>query len=334
MKHILLISTGGTIACTESTHGLTPAINAEKLLTYIPEIKLICSLTAISIMNIDSTNMTPERMGKIAEAIQHHFHEYDGFVITHGTDTMAYTSAALSCMMQNLSKPVILTGSQIAMELPGTDATKNLSDAIRFACEELSGVYIAFDGILIDGLHAMKVKTKSLDAFKSMNYPVVAEIRNCVITYFIDQKSSNQNNMQLFVSTNLCTDVMVLKLFPGMKIVIFDFIKKHYKGIIIESFGIGGVPGDILGTDANTNSSMNLISKVHQLATAGISVVITTQCLYEGIDLGIYEVGQNLANEYIISAPPLPTEALTMKLMWALGNHSDLKDIKDYMEKS
>ena len=138
MKKLLLIATGGTIASSDCGEGLAPTIDADKIMSYIPEASKLCSLSGVSIMSIDSTNMNPERMAIIANTIYENYNDYDGFVITHGTDTMAYSSAALTYMLQNLTKPVILTGSQIALEEDGTDALNNLSCAVRFACEDIA----------------------------------------------------------------------------------------------------------------------------------------------------------------------------------------------------
>ena len=331
MKKILLIATGGTIASSESEDGLTPSIDVKQLLSYIPEIESICHLEGVSVMSVDSTNMNPTLMVKIAEAVQEHYDEYDGFVVSHGTDTMAYTAAALTYMLNNLEKPVVLTGSQIPIEALYTDAKKNLSDAIRFACEDVVGVYVAFDGSIISGTHAMKVKTRSADAFKSINFPVIAEIKLGRITYnqalmYGDhwEKIRPEVKGPFSVSTKLCPDIFVLKIFPGIGPQIFDLIKDHYKGVIIESFGIGGIP----------NVDHDIVSKVHELVEAGLAVVITTQCIYEGIDLDIYEVGQKLARQNVIVAADMTTESLVMKLMWALGNFEQVSDVKKYMETS
>lgn len=329
MKKILLIATGGTIASSESEDGLTPSIDVKQLLSYIPEIESICHLEGVSIMSVDSTNMNPTLMVKIAETIAKYYEKYDGFVISHGTDTMAYTAAAVTYMLNNLEKPVVITGSQIPIEALYTDAKKNLSDAIRFACEDISGVYVAFDGSIISGTHAMKVKTRSADAFKSINFPNIAEIKLGRITYnqaltYGDHwdKLKSQADGEFSISTKLCQDIFVLKIFPGIGTEIFDFIKDNYKGVIIESFGIGGIP----------NVDNDIVSKVHELVEAGLAVVITTQCIYEGIDLDIYEVGQKLAKQNAIVSADMTTEALVMKLMWALGNFEEISDVKKYME--
>lgn len=322
MSKILLIATGGTIASKRSALGLAPAADARQMLSDIPEIHALCRLEALSLMCTDSTDMNPEKMIQIAKAVQEHYEDYDGFVITHGTDTLAYSAAALSYMLRNLGKPVILTGSQIPLEAAYTDARQNLLDAVRFACAGIAGVFLAFDGILISGVHATKLKSKSMDAFQSINFPVVAEIKHGKITYRQGYPLLPKTTGKFFAAAGLCPNIFVLKIFPGIGCEIFDFIQEHYAGVIIESFGVGGIPG----------KNPDLVSKIPQLIQAGVAVAIRTQCLYEGIDLDIYAVGKKLVGENVILGGDMTAEALTMKLMWALNHYDGLDDIKKCIE--
>ena len=324
MKNILLIATGGTIASSESDHGLTPSFDAEGLLALIPEIKNMCNISGTLIMNVDSTNMEPSMMIKIAVTINEEYRNYDGFVVTHGTDTMGYTSAALTYMLQNIKKPVVVTGSQIAIGALYTDAKKNISDAVRFAIEGIPGVFVAFDGKIINGTRAKKIRTRSMNAFESVNHPYVAEIKLGRITFNkdIDEILGMDESTPFKLNVSLCTDIMVIKLFTGIEPKIFDYLKDNYKGVIIESFGIGGIPC----------RGGNILAKVKELVDAGVVVVITTQCIEEGIDLGIYEVGQELAKNAVICAGDMTTEAIVAKLMWALGNFKSICEIKQFME--
>lgn len=329
MKKILLITTGGTIASKETVNGLAPSIDARQILSYIPGIEKICRLSGISIMSVDSTNMNPELMKKIAETIRDNYGGFDGFVVTHGTDTMGYTASALTYMLRFIDKPVVMTGSQTAICEPDTDAKKNLCDAIMFACEDVRGVFVAFGGKIIIGTHAVKLKTRSAEAFGSVNFPAIATIESEKVTYNSDveyssclKKFKEHVEHPLKVRTNLCGNIIIIKMFPGIEPDIFNFIKGRYKGVILESFGIGGIP----------NRGNDIVSKVHELTKAGIAVAVTTQCMYEGIDLDIYAVGRLLAKQKIIYAADMTTEALTMKLMWALGNYSDVADVKSFIE--
>lgn len=329
MKQILLIATGGTIASAPTEQGLTPALDEKQLLSYLPDLSSLCQLTGISVMSIDSTNMNPARMGILAQTIAQNYDRYDGFVLAHGTDTMAYSAAALTVMLRHLGKPVVLTGSQIPIEAQDTDAKKNLFDAICFACEAVRGVFVAFDGKIIHGAHATKCRTRSRDAFASINFPVIAHVENGLAAYTLQiQQTAFWHRMHEKIADSfcaqpeLCRDVFVLKLFPGMRAEIFDYIRQNFRGVVIESFGIGGIP----------NEQPDLLGKVQELAQAGLAVVVTTQCMYEGVDLDIYAVGKSLAKQKIIVAGDQTTEFLVMKLMWALAHFDSVDAVKKYME--
>jgi L-asparaginase len=327
MKEILLITTGGTIACTPDINGLAPAMSAEGLISYVPKLCGLCNITSIELMNIDSSNMNLQLIAEIAQTIYDNFDAYDGFVITHGTDTLAYTAAGLSYMMSNLTKPVILTGSQLPIEADDTDAKRNLYDAFCCACEDFSGVYVSFFDKLIVGTCAKKVRTRSFDAFESINHPLAAKIENYRVVKPVQhtQKSQKDGELSAFsIDTKMCPDVLVLKIFPGMRTDIFDFVKDHCRGIVLECYGLGGLP----------DADGYLLSKIDELNRAGVAVVISTQCTYEGIDLSVYSVGQNLKNRDIIDGGSATTEALTMKLMWALAHYESVQDVKTFLEES
>ncbi|MGJ7919892.1 asparaginase [Neobacillus sp. LXY-4] len=321
MKKLLLIATGGTIASIEGDEGLVPGLSADQLLQYFQHTDQTIDVTCQILMNRDSTNMQPEHWVEMAEAISKNYHQYDGFIITHGTDTLAYTSAALSYMLQGLKKPVVITGSQVPISFKQTDAKRNLNDAVRFACEEIGGVFVVFDGRVIIGTRAVKMRTKSYDAFESINHPYVANISGNKVSYYWRPTRSDQTQ-ELQVDTSLCSDVFLLKLYPGTKPEIFDFIKTHYKGVIIESFGNGGVPFE----------DRNLLPKIKELTEQGIAVLISTQCLEEGQDLYLYEVGRKVAQYEVILSGDMNTEAIVAKLMWALGKSTNLQDVKQIIE--
>lgn len=320
MKKLLLLATGGTIASVEGKEGLVPGLSAEELLQYFENDSLEVEVTCQIIMNRDSTNMQPEHWVTMAETIAKNYHDYDGFVITHGTDTLAYTSAALSYMLQGLEKPVVITGSQVPISFKHTDAKKNVKDSIRFAKEEIGGVFVVFDGRVIIGTRAVKMRTKSYDAFQSINHPYVASIEGDSVTYFWKPELSKG---ELQLNTDVCSEVFLLKLHPGTKPEIFDFIKNTYKGVIIESFGNGGLPFE----------ERNLLPKIQELVNAGIAVVISTQCLEEGQDLYLYEVGRKVAQYNIILSADMNTEAIVAKLMWVLGTETSLDKIKYRLEQ-
>ena len=178
-KKFILLTTGGTIASVKTQNGRTPGINGETLIRQIDGLEQLCQVEIRPVCSIDSTDLTPKHWKLLVETIRDFYEDYDGFVISHGTDTMAYTAAALSVMLQGLNKPVILTGSQLPMEAAGTDAKQNLYDAFLYGVRpEARGVSVVFNGKVIDGLCARKWKTESFDAFVSINRPLLATIEN------------------------------------------------------------------------------------------------------------------------------------------------------------
>ncbi|MBP3633411.1 MAG: asparaginase [Oscillospiraceae bacterium] len=313
MKKILIIATGGTIASRQTAEGLVPGVSSQALRDSVPEAGEFCTLDAIQLLNIDSTNIQPEHWLMMVQTVEKHFADYDGFVITHGTDTMAYTAAALSYLIQNPGKPIVLTGSQKPLLSPITDAKKNLMDALRFACQkDVSGVYLVFSGEAILGTRAKKVRSKSYAAFASINYPVAAFIDGSRVIRYMDQSSAEQ--LPRFYHT-LVPRVFVLKLIPGMEPDILDYICDHYDAIIIESYGVGGLP---------FMDQRNFLEKLENLSKNGRIIVIATQVLREGSDAATYEVGRRAMSRYdLLQAYDMTIEAAVTKLMWLLGQTKD-----------
>ena len=187
MKKILLIGTGGTIASDVTEDGLAPELTTEQLLSHLPAISGICDVDCVQLLNLDSTNMRPEHWLAMAGCVRDNYDRYDGFVITHGTDTMAYTAAALSYLIQGSPKPVILTGAQKPIGFDSTDSKINLTDAFRCAASDLPGVSIVFNSHVILGTRARKTRTKSFQAFSSINYPDLGVLRDGVLLRYIRQ---------------------------------------------------------------------------------------------------------------------------------------------------
>lgn len=320
MKQILFITTGGTIASSRGEEGFSPTLAGEDLLRAVPELDGLCQIRIKPLMNIDSSNMQPENWITIAETVFAALDQYDAVVVAHGTDTMAYTAAALSFMLRNLNKPVILTGSQIPIGEEGSDGRKNIYDAFCLACDNIPGVYIVFGGRVIRGCRASKVDTKDFRAFASINYPEVATVDSGSIHYRRASSEAIAGHPQL--ETNLCTNVCLLKLIPGTQPELFEKVKElGYRGVVIEGFGAGGVPFQ----------GRNLVPKIEELLQAGIAVAITTQCLSGSSDLTLYEVGQKALKTGAMPAYDMATEALVTKLMWALGQTADLGEVARIM---
>jgi L-asparaginase len=318
MKKILLLATGGTIASKKTTEGLVPQSVPEELLSFVPDYERYCHIQTRQILNIDSTNIQPEDWITIAVAIQEEYENYDGFIVTHGTDTMAYTAAALSYLIQNPQKPIVLTGSQKPIEAVITDAKKNLLDSIRFAADSyVKGVYVVFDGKAIVGTRARKVRSKSFQAFESINYPVAAFIDDNRITHYFEEKSGNEKTN---FWQRLNPRIFLLKLVPGIEPDILDYIGEHYDGVVIESYGVGGIP---------FNTKRNFLDKLEMMDRKGKIVVIASQVMLEGSDAGVYEVGIRAINhEYVFQAFDMSVEAAIVKLMWITAETKDITEIK------
>ena len=311
MKKILMIATGGTIASKPGINGLSPQISPEDILSCVPEIAALCQVETLQLCNLDSTNLNCDHWLPLADCMEKNYDEFDGFVITHGTDTMAYSAAALSYLGQNCRKPIVLTGSQKSIYLRDTDARRNLHDAFLYACDDHAhNVRLVFDGKVILGTRARKTRTKSFNAFSSIDYPEVAVVRGGKLVYFIPDTLAYPRHPIFYRS--LDPKVFVLKLIPGVDPSILSYLKEHYDAVILESFGVGGVPsynGDSAFTDA-----------IHDWIACGKTIIITTQVPHEGSDIAVYEVGHSIKNEFgVLENYDMPLEAVVTKTMWILG---------------
>lgn len=316
MKKILLIATGGTIASEDAGQGLAPKLSPESLLANVPEIKEFCRVEAVQPFYLDSTNMRPEHWLMLAGEIERSFDEFDGFVVCHGTDTMAYTSAALSYLIQGSEKPVVITGAQKPMNEQNTDAKINLADSFRFACsEEARGVSIVFGGRAIAGTRARKMRTKSYNAFSSINFPDIAAIQDGrVVFYFHEPK---EGKAPCF-SRKLNPKVSLLKLIPGMGPEILEAVGARCDAVIIESYGVGGIPDG------------GFLHVLDRLIEEGKTIVMATQVTHEGSDMAVYKVG-NVAKERcgLLETFDMTLESAVAKMMWILGGTREPDEIRE-----
>lgn len=312
MKKLLILTTGGTIASVKTPHGLIPALTSEELLSYLPEVGTDFELTTKAVCNLDSTNVTPDHWLLMANTIKSEYSNYDGFVIAHGTDTLAYTAAALSYLIQDSPKPVVLTGAQKPIGSEITDAKANLRDTILYAADSDScGVCVVFDGKVIQGTRAKKTKTKSFAAFSSINYPFLAEIHDGRIIRYVKE---NKSLKTVKFHDKLNQKVFLLKLTPGISPYLLDSIFSYYDCIIIESFGSGGIPQSL---------EDKLFELMHQYPPEEKIVIMTTQVTYEGSNVGVYEVGQKLRSQFkILEAKDMTLEAVITKIMWILSKEN------------
>lgn len=318
-KKILMIGTGGTIASRQLGDGLAPAITPEEVLSYIPEVKEFCDVATIQVCNLDSTNMRPTQWAMMVRAIEDHYYSFDGFVICHGTDTLAYTAAALSYMIQDSAKPIVITGAQKPIDMDVTDAKTNLYDSFLYACDDSSqNVNIVFDGKVIVGTRAKKERAKSYNAFSSINFPYPAVIQDGMIVRYIPEIPI-RGRVKFFY--DMKEDVCVLKLIPGMKPDILHYLFSQYDCLVIESFGVGGIPESLVSAFYEEMKSYPEKEKF---------VVITTQVANEGSNMTVYEVGKKVKQDFnLIEAYDMTLEATITKLMWLLAApHKDYEELK------
>lgn len=304
-KKILLITTGGTIMSVASEQGLQPGEDEGRLLKFPGHESY--KITVHSLLTLDSSNIQPEEWALIARCIFDKRREYDGIVITHGTDTMAYTASALTFMLPGIDCPVVLTGSQTPIGSILSDAYANLQCAFAMAASGVSGVFIAFDRKVFLGCRAVKVRTTAFNAFESVNLPAVAEINAHGL--FIRRELIPVRDEKARLEDAVSSRVALMKLIPGVDPRLFSaFADAGCKGLVIEAFGSGGI--NFLRRD--------VVAQIRALVARGVSVAVCSQCLYEATDMTAYEVGRRALDCGAIPAGDMTTEAAVTKLMWLL----------------
>lgn len=309
-KKILLIGTGGTIACKETDEGLMPALTAEEILEYVPEVKSYAYIETVQVCNIDSTDVTPREWMLMAACIKENYEKYDGFVICHGTDTLAYTAAALSYMIRHSHKPIVITGSQKPINAVDTDARRNLSDSVAVAAsEESHRVVIVFDGKVIAGTRAKKERSKSFDAFSSINFPNLAVIRDGKIHRYIKDFDLSKPTEW---SEKMSDKVFILKMMPGLSGEILAYLFDKYECIIIESFGVGGIPNYLM-------EEFKRQAEAHDTL-----IIVATQVVEEGSDMGIYQVGHDVKKDLdLLETYDMTLESAYAKACWIMGQKEE-----------
>lgn len=317
MKRVLLLSTGGTIASRPGKDGLEPGLTGEELLAGLGDLEGKFEIQVRQIMNLDSSNIQAEEWQLMARSVHEALGDYDGIVITHGTDTMAYTASMLSFMLPGLGKPVVLTGSQIPMENMLSDARNNLFCALAAVEAGICGVSVAFNRHIIRGCRAVKVRTMGFDAFESVNAQYLGEIFADGLRVYDRQLPTSDKAEKLM--DRVSTDVFLLKLIPNTNPRLFDHLREiGYRGVVLETFGAGGLHFH----------HRDLLEKLRMLRQQGIVVAACSQCLYEPSDFTIYEVGRKLLEVGVIPAGDMTTEAAVTKLMWALGQTEDPEQVR------
>ena len=318
-KKILLLTTGGTIASVPGGEGLEPH-RSDVMERELEQLRTYYDITVKDVLCLDSSNIRPAEWKRIAGAIFENRAGFDGIVVSHGTDTMAYTASAVTFMLPGIDLPVVFTGSQLPLADILSDGPDNLRTAFAMAASGAPGIFLAFDRKVMLGCRAVKVRASGFSAFESVNarYAGLVSNQGLVLNRAVLQEAKGECRLLPEVSEN----VFLLKLTPGLSPDIFNLLADFgYKGIVIEAFGLGGV---------------NILHKglrgIHRCVEDGISVVVTTQCLYDSADLQVYQVGNKLLQMGVLQGRDMTTEAAMTKLMWAIGQGMDQAQIARLFE--
>jgi L-asparaginase len=319
---VAIIFAGGTIGMVQDpkTGSLTPATDSSFITEQIPELSAKIDIDFLPVFNIDSSNMTPNHWKTIAKKIEELYDQYDGFVVAQGTDTMAYSAAALSYAIQDLGKPVVFTGSIVPMSEIGADGRNNLIYACLVATLDIAEVCVVFGNKIIRGNRAKKNHESFVDVFHSPNFPLLGEIERPIR---LNEWRLARSNSKPSFKPEFESNVRLVKLYPGFDPEMFDtHIEKGIKGIVIEGYGPGNVPF----------LDNSIIPKIKQFRQNNIPVVIVSQMEHSITNLNSYEAGFMAKQAGAVSAQDMTTEATLTKLMWLLSQHSDIKTIETQME--
>ena len=320
-KKILLLTTGGTIASMPGGEGLEPH-RSDVMERELNQLRTYYDITVRDVMCLDSSNIRPDEWQLIAEEVFRQRIGFDGIVVSHGTDTMAYTASAVTFMLPNIDLPVVFTGSQLPLADMLSDGPENLRTAFAMAATGKPGVFLAFDRKVMLGCRAVKVRASGFSAFESVNARYAGRVSNLglVLDGDVLPKHTGAPELKSAISKN----VFLLKLTPGLNPAIFDMLAAMgYKGIVIEAFGLGG---------------FNVLNKglrgIQRAVEDGVSVVVTTQCLYDSADLRVYQVGNRLLDMGVIQGRDMTSEAAMTKLMWAIGQGMEQDAITDLFRRN
>lgn len=320
-KRILLINTGGTLSSVNSEHGLSPGLSSREILDELRMVSKNLELETEDFCSVDSANIFPEDWAALAEKIGQVYKNYEGIVIIHGTDTLAYTASMLSFMLQNIPVPVVITGSQLSISHPVADAMENCRCAIHMAASGCPGVFAAFNRKVMLGCRTSKIRSMSFDAFDSANYPNVAEIS--ALGLHIKKELLPEKKGVFRVQSDYSDKIFLLKLYPGIEPSILALLQEQgYRGVYIEGFGLGGMP--FLKHD--------FASAVRKAVENGMTVLAGSQCPYEGSNLSVYETGLLALKNGVLQAYDMTAEAAVTKLMWVLGQTDKAEEIRDYFQ--
>ena len=314
-KKILLLTTGGTIASLPGGEGLEPR-RSEVMELALDQLRNFYEITVDDVMCLDSSNITPGEWQLIARRIFEDRVGFDGIVVSHGTDTMAYPASAVTFMLPDIDLPVVFTGSQLPLADMLSDGPSNLRTAFAMAASGHPGVFLAFDRKVMLGCRAVKVRASGFSAFESVNARYAAQVTNRGLV--VDEAVLPARRGEARFCPEISREIFLLKLTPGLNPAVFDVLAAMgYKGIVIEAFGLGGV-----------NVLHKGLRGIRRAVEDGISVVVTTQCLYDSANLQVYQVGTKLLELGVIQGRDMTSEAAMTKLMWAIGQGMTPEEIK------
>ncbi|MDR0830168.1 MAG: type I asparaginase [Prevotellaceae bacterium] len=330
---VLLIFTGGTILMDEDqqSKSLSP-LKPKQVLKYLPELKKINVNIEIETFKplIDSSDIQPKNWVEICKIIKERYDEFDGFVVLHGTDTMSFSASAVSFMLENLSKPVIFTGSQLPAGVPRSDAMENLLTAIEIAkaknddgSAKIQEVCLFFGDKLFRGNRTTKRNAEGFDAFASFNFPILAK-SGVHIKYYSEYFLQKNTVKPLKINSKLDDNIAILKLFPGIneQTVRSILAIKNLKAVILETYGAG-----------NACSAEWLFDLLNEADKSGIILLNITQCGTGCVEMQKYKVGENLMRAGVISGCDMTAEAAVTKLMFLLSQYSDNQIVKKYLKR-
>lgn len=325
MPRVYVAYTGGTIGMARTSDGYAPQAGyLAELMAAMPELRApeMPDYTVYEYPTLlDSANMTPHHWRSIADDIARHYQAYDGFVVLHGTDTMAYTASALPFMLEGLAKPVILTGSQIPLCEVRSDARANLINALLIAgAGEIAEVCLCFGDKLLRGCRAQKLAADGLNAFDSPNYPPLGRLGiHIEIDHALARRPSPQAPAQLNVQTLVNPPVAVLRLFPGITADLVRIMTQPpLRGLVLETYGVGN------GPDRDTD----FIDALAEATARGVVIVACTQCVRGAVDLHAYRAGSALAKAGVLSGHDMTTEAALAKMFYLFSRGLDTPAIR------
>lgn len=319
---VLLVTTGGTITMVRDADGaLGPCADPDRILAQVPDVRSVADVDVLPLVNIDSADLAPGLWLELGRVLYDRLTHYDGFVVTHGTDTLAFTAAALSFMLQELPKPVVLTGAQVPLSDIGSDGRANLVNAFRLATADLADVVVAFGTHVIRGTRAKKTSAFDLQAFTSANAPPVGTIG---LSLKLAPDARRRGKRKALYQPFLDPNVAMLPVYPGLKPEVVAHLAATHDGLVLEGYGSGTLP----------NGELPLVPVIQQATAKGVSVVVCTQTLVGSTEMDLYRVGKAALQAGAIPAMDMTPEATLVKLMWVLGQTKDRRMVESLMQKS